>query len=121
MDNQRFPAWPQRQLKAMCSYRHLENQPVQHLQESSAQGSSTLLSHPLRAVRISEFVEEVMSTDDNLVVVTHGFAATFFIAAFQRIDIDSMGYINYKLSPGSISMLEVDDLFANRTVRLLNG
>ena len=73
------------------------------------------------ATRIAEFVEEIMKVDADTVVVTHGFAATFFIAAFQKIDVSSMGYINYKLHPGSISILEADDLFQNRTVRLLNA
>ena len=73
------------------------------------------------ASRISEFIEEVMKSEQDKVIVTHGFAATFVIAAFQKIDISSMGYINYRLSSGSISILEEDDLFKNRTVSLLNG
>lgn len=73
------------------------------------------------AVRISEFIDVIMKSEKDNVVVTHGFAAAFVIAAFQKIDISSMGYINYKLKPGSISILEEDDLFNNRTVSLLNG
>ncbi len=73
------------------------------------------------AERINEFVEELMRLDNDIVVVTHGFAATFFIAAFQKIDMSSMGYIHYKLEPGSITILEEDDLFRNRTISLLNG
>ena len=73
------------------------------------------------AERISAFVDEIMRFDKDIVVITHGFAATFFIAAFQKIDIISMGYINYRLEPGSISILEEDDLFRNRTISLLNG
>lgn len=73
------------------------------------------------ATRVSEFVEEVMKTSGDKLVVTHGFAATFFIAAFQKIDIESMGYMNFKLNPGSISILAEDDLFNNRSVNLLNG
>jgi len=71
-------------------------------------------------LRITDFVEEIMQLDKDKVVVTHGFAATFVIAAFQKIAVDSMGYINYKLKPGSISVLEEDDFFRNRTVRILN-
>ena len=73
------------------------------------------------AVRISEFMEEIMKSEKNSVIITHGFAATFVIAAFQKIDISSVGYISYKLRPGSISILEEDDLFKNRMVSLLNG
>lgn len=73
------------------------------------------------AERLCEFVDEIMRLDKDKVIVTHGFAATFFMAAFQKIDISSMGYINYKLEPGSISILEEDHLFRNRTISLLNG
>ena len=73
------------------------------------------------ATRITEFVEELMKSDGDKLIVTHGFAATFVIAAFQNVDIASMGYISYKLNPGSITILEEDDLFRNRAVVLLNG
>lgn len=73
------------------------------------------------ATRISEFLNEIMKLEKDIIIVTHGFAATFVIAAFQKIDVSSMGYVNYKLTPGSISILEEDNLFQNRTVSLLNG
>lgn len=73
------------------------------------------------AERIYEFVDEIMQSDEDKVVITHGFAATFFIAAFQKIAVSSMSYINYRLKPGSISILEEDDLFRNRTLSLLNA
>jgi probable phosphoglycerate mutase len=78
-------------------------------------------SRRIVAERINQFIEEIMISEKDEIVVTHGFAATFFIAAFQKIDISSMGYINYLLNPGSISILEEDDMFKNRTVVLLNG
>ena len=73
------------------------------------------------AARVSEFINEVWTGKQDLILVTHGFAATFVIAAFQQIDISSMGFVNYKLNPGSLTILDEDDLFKNRTVRLLNG
>ena len=73
------------------------------------------------AVRISDFIEEIMKSENDIIIVTHGFAATFLIAAFQKIEISSMGYLRYSLKPGSISILEEDDLFKNRTVHMLNG
>jgi len=72
-------------------------------------------------LRVSEFVNELMDSEGSALVVTHGFAATFFIAAFQKIDIESMGYLAFKLDPGSVSVLIEDDLFENRSVSLLNG
>ena len=72
------------------------------------------------AGRVSEFVLEMMNQPGDAVIVTHGFAGSFVIAAFQRIDISSMGYIDYKLKSGSLTILESDDLFQNRSVKLLN-
>lgn len=78
-------------------------------------------SRRIVAERIEEFVTELMISDRDEIVVTHGFAATFFIAAFQKIHLSSMGYIYYKLNPGSVTILIEDDLFKNRTIQLLNG
>lgn len=71
--------------------------------------------------RIKSFVDEIMNIEGDAIVVTHGFAATFFIAAFQNIEVSNMGYISYKLASGSVSVLIADDLFENRTLNLLNG
>ena len=73
------------------------------------------------ATRVSEFVSELMSESGDSMVVTHGFCGNFVIAAFQGIEITSMGYIDYKLKSGSVTILETDDLFKNRSIRLLNG
>ena len=62
-----------------------------------------------------------MDIEEDVILITHGFAATFVIAAFQKIEISSMGFINYSLSPSSVSILQEDDLFGNRSVVLLNG
>ena len=72
------------------------------------------------ARRVIEFVLDLMNHSGDALIVTHGFSGTFVIAAFQRIDISSMGYIDYKLTSGSLTILESDDLFQNRSVRLLN-
>ncbi len=66
-------------------------------------------------------MEGIILSQNDGIVVTHGFSATFFIAAFQKIDISTMGYIRYGLSPGSVFIVEEDDLFRNRAVKLLNG
>lgn len=73
------------------------------------------------AGRVNSFVEELMNIDGDALVVTHGFAATFVVAAFQNIEIDSMAYVSYRFTPGSVSVLVEDDLFKNRTLALLNG
>jgi probable phosphoglycerate mutase len=61
------------------------------------------------AARIKEFVEGIMKSDDDALVVTHGFAPTFVMAAFQNIEIDSMGYISHRFALSSITILEDDD------------
>lgn len=72
------------------------------------------------AKRIVSVVDEITSVEDDAIIVTHGFAATFVIAAFQKIDIESMGFVSYKLASGSISVLTEDELFENRTLAVLN-
>ena len=72
------------------------------------------------ASRVVEFISEVMNQTGDALIVTHGFAGSFVIAAFQCIDVSSMGYIDYNLKAGSLSILEIDDLFQSRSVKLLN-
>ena len=54
------------------------------------------------------------------VVVTHGYAMTFVIAAWIRMPIDAVGHVNFGASPGGITLLEEDDVHRNRAVRYLN-
>lgn len=103
----------------------------EHLQNMMPVGSETnRLDHRICkgaetrrevAERTSEFMREVMQHQGDLLVVIHGFAATFVIAAFLNIEIESLGYINIKLDPGSVSLLQEDDVFINRTIALLNA
>lgn len=72
------------------------------------------------AARLSDFVAELDPTIDNSIIVTHGFAATFLIAALQRIPTDHMGFISYKMSSGAVTELVEDDLFRNVTLTRLN-
>ena len=73
------------------------------------------------AERVKSFVDELMKVEGDALVVTHGFAATFVVAAFQNIEISSMGYVSYKFAQGSVSILVEDGLFKNRVLSLLNG
>lgn len=73
------------------------------------------------ATRINAFVEEVINIGNDALIITHGFAATFFIAAFQKIEVNSQGYLNYALKPGSLTLLKIDDLFENRTVEWIKN
>lgn len=72
------------------------------------------------ATRVVDFVDSIMDSEEDVIIVAHGFSSSFVIAAFQKIAIESMAYIDYKLKSGSISILETDDTFHNRTIKLLN-
>lgn len=54
------------------------------------------------------------------VVVTHGFAVTFLVAAWIRMPLDATGYVNFRSSSGGITLLSEDDFFHNRAVLSLN-
>lgn len=73
------------------------------------------------AGRIGEFMEEITQSGKDALMVSHGFAATFVIAAFQKIAIESQCYLNYALKPGSLIQLKIDDLFENRTVEWIKN
>ena len=51
-------------------------------------------------------------------VVTHGFAASLLVCAWLRIPLDAAGHASFVLLSGSASVLEEDDVFHNRAVRL---
>ena len=50
------------------------------------------------------------------VVVTHGFALTFVVAAWIHLPLESAGYVNLRSTSGGITVLEQDDFFHNRGV-----
>lgn len=54
------------------------------------------------------------------VLVTHGFAVTFVIAAWIRMPLDAAGYVNFRSTSGGMSVLGEDDHFHNRAVLILN-
>ena len=54
------------------------------------------------------------------VVVTHGFALTFVVAAWIKLPIESAGYINVKSTSGGITHLFEDDTFFNRQLVSVN-
>lgn len=54
------------------------------------------------------------------VVVTHGFAGQFVLAGWIKMPVEAAGYVNFRLSPGGISVLREDDFFHSRQVASLN-
>ena len=73
------------------------------------------------ATRVSAAMNEILFSDQkDLVIVTHGFAATFVISCWIGLPIESSDYVAFTASPASLSLLVEDDLFINRSVIRLN-
>ena len=70
------------------------------------------------ATRLYEAMEEIIS-DKRAIICTHGYATTFLIACWIGMPIESAGYVNFRVRPGSISSLVEDDVYKNRGVRYL--
>ena len=69
------------------------------------------------AGRIYAAMADLLASDlTDLIVVTHGFAATFAIASWIGMPVDSVGYVNFYVGSGSITTLREDDFFCNRQV-----
>lgn len=63
----------------------------------------------------------LIETVEHTVIVTHGFALTFVVAAWCRLPAESLGYLNLSSSAGSITTLREDDYFHNRGIVDLNS
>ncbi len=53
------------------------------------------------------------------VIVTHGFALTYVVAAWIGMPEAALGYVNFHAAPGSITTLREDDYFHNRSLARL--
>jgi 2,3-bisphosphoglycerate-dependent phosphoglycerate mutase len=56
------------------------------------------------------------SAYEHQVVVTHGFALTFVVAAWIGMPMESTGYVSLPVGSGSFTVLREDDRFHNRIV-----
>jgi probable phosphoglycerate mutase len=72
------------------------------------------------AARLCDFVINLAVDVECAVIVTHGFAASFLICALQRVPLESMAFISFRMSPGGVSELIEDDMFKNVTLTKLN-
>ena len=73
------------------------------------------------ATRMYAALDEVVASDiKDIIIVTHGFAATFVIAYWIGLPIEKADYVNFTVSPASLSLLVEDDVFMNRSVQSLN-
>ena len=73
------------------------------------------------ATRVYAAMNEILASDQkDLVIVTHGFAATFVIACWIGLPIEKADYVKFAAAPASLSFLVEDDVFMNRSVQCLN-
>jgi len=71
--------------------------------------------------RIQSSVNKIVNKpDDNIIIVTHGFALTFVIMAWLRIPVENMDYCRFNAGPGGVTLLHEDDLFQSRFVMYIN-
>jgi len=71
--------------------------------------------------RIQSSVNQIVNMpDNNIIIVTHGFALTFVIMAWLRIPVENMDYCRFHARPGGVTLLHEDDLFKDRFVMYIN-
>lgn len=74
------------------------------------------------AVRITKVLNDIINENPaDAVVVTHGFASTFFIMAWMKVPIEHMDYCNLSSKPACITLLQEDDIFNNRAIKFLSS
>jgi 2,3-bisphosphoglycerate-dependent phosphoglycerate mutase len=71
------------------------------------------------AGRIYQYMDSI-ELPKCLVISTHSFAATYVIAWWIGMPLESVGYVNFGIKPGKITKLVEDDFFKNRAVAYLN-
>lgn len=69
------------------------------------------------AKRVYAAMADVMNRFcDHQIIVTHGGATTFVVAAWIQMLIESLGDVTFKTPPGSITTLCEDDVLHDRQV-----
>ncbi|MCR1982133.1 histidine phosphatase family protein [Cellulosimicrobium cellulans] len=69
------------------------------------------------ALRVYAATTDLLRRDvDHQVVVTHGFAATFVVAAWIGMPVEAAGHVAFPVPSGSITTLREDGHFHNRAV-----
>jgi probable phosphoglycerate mutase len=71
-----------------------------------------------RAARAMETI--LASPCETQVVVTHGFAVTFIVAAWFKLPVEAVGWIGFRPLSGGITHLQQDDHFFDRALLTFN-
>nr|WP_232327832.1 histidine phosphatase family protein [Kibdelosporangium sp. MJ126-NF4] len=77
-------------------------------------GAETRLSCARRVYAALDTV--LAAPGEHQVVVTHGFAVTFVIAAWIGMPLQAAGQVAFRVASGSITVLRQDDFFHNRAL-----
>jgi probable phosphoglycerate mutase len=73
------------------------------------------------AARIYRAVDRILASPcPHQIVVTHGFALTFVVAAWIKMPPEAAGYVAVRATSGGITRLVEDDVFHNRVIERLN-
>lgn len=69
------------------------------------------------AERVYRSTDAIISRPrETQIIVTHGFALTFVIAAWIKMPIEAVGYVSFPAQSGSITHLRQDDYWRSRAV-----
>lgn len=69
------------------------------------------------AERVYRAVDAIVSRPcETQIIVTHGFALTFVIAAWIKMPVDAVAYVSFPARSGSITHLKQDDYWRSRAV-----
>lgn len=60
------------------------------------------------------------TTDKNVIVITHGHFRKFLVMAWIKMPVENMDYVDFKTNSGSVTLLNEDDFFGNRTIVYVN-
>ncbi len=85
--------------------------------DEGIEGAETKLECVTRVYRAMDRI--TADNTEHRIVVTHGGSLSWVIAAWQRLPISACAYVAYRAGPGSITVLEQDDVFHNRTLHTL--
>ena len=71
--------------------------------------------------RILNSLNQIISKqDDNVIIITHGFALTYIIMAWLKVPVENMDYCGFNGRPGGVTLLHEDDFYENRSVMYIN-
>ncbi len=71
--------------------------------------------------RVYQAVDAILGDErEHQVVVTHGFALTLVVAAWQRLPLEGAAWVSFGATSGGITHLREDDRYLNRSMVFLN-